>query len=89
VTADEAAGGLGPWGPPAARLPPRGDRPRLKVVESFQGPRLRTRTGAVRRIRSMVALVVIAVAIGTVMAGALGALVWGLSRVIHHAASSA
>jgi hypothetical protein len=50
--------------------------------------RLIPRTGIFGRVRAVVALSVIAVALGLAAAGALGLIVWGLATAIHHAANN-
>jgi hypothetical protein len=40
------------------------------------------------RLRAAVALAVIAVAMGLLVAGTLSAIVWGIARAIHHAATN-
>jgi hypothetical protein len=52
------------------------------------GPRLRDRAGPFRRVRSLLALLVIAVIAGTLGATVLGLVIWGISVGIHGATSS-
>jgi hypothetical protein len=61
---------------------------RVRVVERFPGQRVKHRTGPLRRIRSLVALLVTAVLIAGVLAAALSAIVWGISVAIHGATTS-
>jgi hypothetical protein len=50
--------------------------------------RIIPRTGVFARIRAVFALIVIAVAIGLVVAGTLSVIVWGIAAAIHHAAAN-
>jgi hypothetical protein len=50
--------------------------------------RIIPRTGVFARIRAVFALVVIAVALGLVVAGTLSVIVWGIAAAIHHAAAT-
>jgi hypothetical protein len=58
---------------------------RPRVVEAFRGPRLRSRTGWWRRIRSIVFLLVVTVFVALIVAGVLAAVVGGISYGISHA----
>jgi hypothetical protein len=50
--------------------------------------RLMPKTGVFRRVRAVVALIVIATAIGLLFAGALGLTVWAIATAVHHAANN-
>lgn len=60
---------------------------RVKVVERFEGPRLRHRASFLRRLRSAVLLIVIGLVLAGTLASVLGAGIWGLSIAIHHAST--
>lgn len=60
-------------------------KPRL--VESFKGPRLRSRTGPWRKIRSGALLIVVVVVIALVVTGTLAAVVGGIAIGLRHASS--
>jgi len=61
---------------------------RVKVVERFKGPRLKHRTGVLRRLRSLVLLVVIGVILAAALATALALVVWGISLAVHSATTN-
>jgi hypothetical protein len=50
--------------------------------------RIIPRTGVFARLWAVFALIVIAVAIGLVVAGTLSVIVWGIAAAIHHAAAN-
>jgi hypothetical protein len=56
---------------------------RVKVVERFDGPRLKHRTGLWRRFRSTVLIALIGLVLAGALAGVLGLAVWGISVIIH------
>ncbi len=58
---------------------------RIKVIERFQGPRLKHRTSLWRRFRSFVLLLVIGVLMAAVLATVLAMIVWGISVGVHAA----
>jgi hypothetical protein len=58
------------------------------MVEQTILVRLIPRTGVFARVRAALALAVIAVAMGLLVAGTLSAIVWGIARAIHHAAAN-
>ena len=67
----------------------RGFRKRpVQLVEQTILVRLIPRTSVFGRLRAIVALAVIAVAMGLLVAGTLSAVVWGIARAIHHAATN-
>jgi hypothetical protein len=78
----------------AARIPrtAAGTRPvaelptgRVRVVEKFTGRRVRHRTGVLRRLRSMLGLLVIAVIVAAVVAAVIAAVVGSIALAIQHA----
>jgi hypothetical protein len=58
------------------------------MVEQTILVRLIPRTGVFARVRAAVALSVIAVAMGLLVAGTLSVIVWGIATAIHHAAAN-
>jgi hypothetical protein len=50
--------------------------------------RIIPRTGVFARLRAAFALIVIAVALGLVLAGTLSVIVWGIATAIHHASAN-
>jgi hypothetical protein len=58
---------------------------RVRVVEKFSGRRVRHRTGALRRLRSMLGLLVIAVIVAAVVAAVIAAVVGSIALAIQHA----
>jgi hypothetical protein len=58
---------------------------RVRVVEKFTGRRVKHRTGALRRLRSMLGLLVIAVIVAAVVAAIIAAVVGSIALAIQHA----
>jgi hypothetical protein len=58
---------------------------RVRVVEKFTGRRVKHRTGALRRLRSMLGLLVIAVIVAAVVAAVIAAVVGSIALAIQHA----
>jgi hypothetical protein len=73
---------------PAAPTSRRRRRRTVQTIERTILVRLIPRTGIFARVRAVVALTVIAVAIGVALAAALGVAVWGIASAIHHAVSN-
>ena len=77
-------------------MPPRSGRTldaagrlvRVHVVERFPGQRVHQQTGPLRRIRSGLALLVLAVVVGMVFAALLSAVIYGLTVAVHHASTN-
>jgi len=65
-----------------------GKKQKHQLVERTVLVRLIPRTGMFARARSVIALTIIAVSIGVVLAGTLSVVVWGLAAAIHHAANN-
>ena len=62
--------------------------PPHQLVERTVLVRVIPRTGMFARARSVIALTIIAVSIGVVLAGTLSVVIWGLAAAIHRAASN-
>ena len=60
---------------------------RIRIVERFEGPRLRHEAIFWRRLRSAMLLIVIGLVLAGTVASVLGAGIWGLSVAIHHAST--
>jgi hypothetical protein len=67
------------------RVRHRSRRGQPRVVEIFRGPRLRSRTGWWRRLRSIVFLLVVTVFVALIVAALLAGVVGGISYGISHA----
>jgi hypothetical protein len=62
---------------------------RVRVVEKFSGRRVRHRTGPLRRLRSTLGLLVIAVIVAAALAAGIAALVGTIALAIQHALNTA
>ena len=63
-------------------------RRRVRLTESFHSPRLRSRTGPWRRIRSTLLLIVVTVFVAAIVSGVLAAIVGGIAIAIQHASNA-
>lgn len=83
----------GPKGHPAGEAEPWDEPPprkrRTRIVETFQGPRLRSHTGPWRRIRSVAYLIVVTALVALVVAGVLAGIVGAIAFALHHASAGA
>jgi len=72
----------------AATATTNGKNRKHQLVERTVLVRVIPRTGMFARARSVIALTIIAVSIGVVLAGTLSVVIWGLAAAIHRAASN-
>ncbi len=65
----------------------RRERRRIRMVERFDGPRIRSRVGPWRRLRSVVLLLLLGLLLAAVLAALFSAIVAGLALAFHHVSS--